>query len=310
MRKIFIAIGIACLSLVPKMIFTCEDTWSNHWVNGLKLHENGKYYDATIEFTQAIEMTKNEQDESHIFLRTSRARNFLQLEQFYKALEDIYFVIDCPTISKKNLIDAVEVRMRAYAGLKMINKFEEDYIWYQSLNPFFPVIEYTEKYVIIHNCDSLGATQVQKDLVYGLFIASGFCVDKSKIVHYGDVIIIEREANLDCPCLFKIKEFGTRAHVDVDDMLRRQIEGCKAYCDNSANTALIISGRLIALNPAFAGAVLTIQIIRESCKACCSGNGGFYVTCIQPIVDYYNDMQEKINKILDGKRPMGYPRRG
>jgi tetratricopeptide (TPR) repeat protein len=273
-------------------ISCCESDWSNHYVDGIQSYQNKEFGKAKLAFTQAIELTKKEKDESHIFIRTNRAKTFLALEEYYKALEDINEVIDCPSLSNKDLIDALEIRMRVYAGLEMHHRFQEDYIWYKSLNPYMPIFEYTNKYIIVRNCEMM--KEDDQEFTYGLFVATGLCVDCSKIIRFNDTIVIERKNISTCSCSSECCEKESDILKDKERM-----ENCHKNCDLVAHIASEISGTLIVINPNLFGMMTTIEVIRNGCRKCCGDNGGFYMNCIQPITDYLQMIKNRLKAMLD-----------
>ncbi len=296
MKRYILSASFFCMLSVS----CCENDWSNHYVEGNLFFKNKEYGKAKLAFTQAIELIKKEKDESHIFIRTNRAKVFLQLEEYYKALEDINEVIDCPSITLKDLVDALEVRMRAYAGLEMHHRFQEDYIWYKSINPYMPTVEYTKKYIIIRNCEMM--KKEDEEFTYGLFVAAGFCLDESKVKKINDMIIIERKNDEVCACdssCCNKKDEEKEANKELD---RQRMMNCLQNCDLVAHIACEIAGKLIAMNPNMFGMMTTIEILRNGCKKCCGDNGGFYMNCIQPITDYLQMIKNRIRAALDFNR--------
>ncbi len=282
MKKYILSASFFCMMNIS----CCDTDWGSHYVDGVYFYETKEFRQAKVAFTQAIELTKNEKDESHIFIRTNRARTFLQLEEFYKVLEDINEVIDCPVLSKKDLIDALEIRMKAYSALEMHDKFQEDYTWYKSLNPYMPTFEYTEKHIIVRHCEMMKDND--QSFVYGLFIAAGLCVDESNITRFNDMIIIERKDVGLCPCLS-----------DSEKKDNQQMESCHRHCDLAARTASQLAGCIIVVNPQLFGILATIEVMKNECKKCCGKNGGFYMNCIQPIADYMQLIKNRMRRILN-----------
>lgn len=286
MKKYILSASFFCMLNVSG----CESTWSNHYVEGMQFFEKHDYGKAKLAFTQAVELTKK--DDSHIFIKSNRAKTFLRLGEFYKVLEDINEVIDCPTLSTKDLIDALEIRMKAYCALEMHHKFQEDYIWYKSLNPYMPTFEYTEKHVIIRHCEMM--KEFDHDFTYGLFIASGICLDESNITKFNDMIIIERKGSSPCPCSLKLCSKS-----DDKDKDEQRILNCHKNCDLVAHTASEIAGKLVIGNINMFGMIATIEMLRHECKKCCGQNGGFYMNCIQPIADYCQLVKNKFKDLLN-----------
>jgi tetratricopeptide (TPR) repeat protein len=274
-------------------ISACED-WSHHYVKGAQFYQNKQYEIADIAFSEAVNLTKNEKDESHIFIRINRAKNFLQLDECYKALEDINEVIDCPSLSKKDLINALEIRMRAYAGLEMHSRFNEDYIWYKSVNPNMPIFEYTEKFIVIRHCETMEKND--QEILYGLFVASGLCEDVSKITQLDDLIIIERnnKEGYRCPC----GPCNTE-EMEAENEKKKKLEGCYWHCNIVAGMASEMAGKLIQINPVFFPTLIMIEILNCVCKDCCGDNGGFYMNCIEPIREYYEIIKIKIKQLIN-----------
>ncbi len=274
----------------------CDD-WSNHYVKGIQLNQEKQYEKANVEFSAAVNLIKDECDESHIFIRTNRAKNYLQIGEFYKTLEDIHQVIDCPFISNKDLIDALEVRMRAYAALEMHSKFQEDYIWYKSLNPYMPIFEYSEKYIVIRHCEAMKSDD--QEIMYGLFIAAGFCVDESKIIRLDDMIVIERKNTGLCHCKTRHPtENQTQEEKDIEKAKKLKLESCHYHCDIAARTASEMAGKLIQVHPAFFCTLIMVEVLKDTCKDCCGDNGGFYMNCIEPIREYYETIKKKLAQIV------------
>lgn len=285
MRKYILSASFFCMLNIS----CCETSWSTHYVEGVHLYQNSDYEKSITKFTEAIQLLKNEKKDAHIFIKINRAKNFLQLGKFYKALEDINEVIDCPYLSRKDLIDALEIRMRVYTALEMHDKFQEDYTWYKSLNPYMPIFEYTEKYIIIRHCEMMKDNDAA--FTYGLFIAAGLCLDESKITRFDDTIIIERKNSILCKCPCNLSE--------EEKKNIQQMESCHSHCNLAARTASQLAGFIIIVNPQLFGILATIEILNNECKKCCGNNGGFYMNCIQPIADYMQLMKNRLRGILN-----------
>ncbi len=305
MRKIFIALGIGCLSLVPEIVFTCDkDVWENHWIKGLEHEKKEQYSLADKEYSIAIDMTNHEADENHIFIRVNRAQNHLTNHEYYKAIEEANMVIDSPNTLTKDRIEALIIRSRCYISLEMFSKFQEDYIWYTALDPNTAKFEYTDKYQIVRHMTHM--SDHDYEMLYDKWLKMRLCDDISKIKRYDDVIIVELRKNVfPCACQEEekkvyvpenLKEFKIVPHhgnggraLDPDQakiLIQKQVEGCKWYCDNIALTCMALLQKYTPKGPIYNAGLGSIVVLKGKCIGCCDHNNGFFQGCVMALNDW------------------------
>jgi tetratricopeptide (TPR) repeat protein len=302
MKSIFLGILLLMLS---SSAFPC-DTWDIHWVNGLEFVELEKFSEAENEFTKCIKLIENEKSEHHTFVYLERAKLYIHQQLWYKALEDLNIVLDCPVLMKKDRIDALQLRIQTFSMLGNVNKMIEDYTEHASINPYMPKTEFTDKYIILRHCMLMKDTDWE--IVEGIWIHMGLCEDREDIQRYGDdIVIIKKKQKCLCACQqqnFILNGPGApqgeypgqpkKTSGNNDEQLQKQKEGCKYYCERFFTSLTVILNKYVKKIKNFTATLLALEVFRDKCRDCCENNGGFYDSCIKPMQDFVDNVLDPI----------------
>ncbi len=197
MKRILLMCVLLCANACADV-----DTWEGHWISGLNHHKANDFNQAIYKFTLAIDaiQNENENEQSHIFIFIDRAKAHMQKREWHKAIQDLNIAINCPTILKKDLCEAVKFRWCCHSMVDNKEKGLEDYDLYNSLDPSLPKYEYTKKHQIVRHISSWD--KKDKEMIYDMWITLGLCSNLSDIHEYEDVIIVDlkKDALTSCPC--------------------------------------------------------------------------------------------------------------
>ncbi len=280
--------------------------WQEHWINAIQQQAEKNYVEAEDQFTSAIKLIENDKEELNRHVYTDRAMLYFEQERYYDALADLNLALDCPNLVRQDKIDALNLRSVTYLKLDMQWKSQEDYIEYAKLDPNMPLVDFCDQYLVIRHCPT---RQDGIDALTDFFVRAKMC-EKGDIKIYDNNVLIVKLKKACCTQCKEDKKCESfvvwppvhRPHIEpeqhqeqqkkLDEQLKKQIEGCNWYCDTAFNTCIAYLGKAQLKFWPVQVLIKTFEAMRNKCYDCCSGNGGFYQVCMQPILDFCNTWQD------------------
>lgn len=127
-----------------------SNDWIRCWITAIELSQkSSQSLEAVEAYTAAIKKQNPELVSKHLYLYIERAKVFLKTKQFENAIKDFSFVLNQPTASREEILDALWGRGQSYLAIGNNQEFEKDRKHLDEIEPFITLLEENSNYLIL-----------------------------------------------------------------------------------------------------------------------------------------------------------------
>lgn len=268
--------------------------WKSHWIEGVTYTSVLEFGSAADCFTEAITIIENGNISGCDHVYIDRARAFMGLEMFERALQDYEYALLRGNLSESDKVKAVVGKVAISAIKEDVDEFINNMDEWKKIDRNFPKIEIDKDFVVIRGAPDC---ECYKRLTKCFLIHSGMCESSKDILMTKSGVCIAKKL-CDCGCEDCQKREQSVRICDVcgaelvfegnggeEKGLKEDIQKCKNWCSRIAVASGAWCARTFAFRPeCTAACLLAVELLREGCEWCCA-EGNFYERCVKPFED-------------------------
>jgi len=265
--KFILSIFLALVSI------PCFADWKNHWIQAVEYAENKEFFNAELEFDNAINYLEKSNDLSHGHVYVDRARLLCMQNRFDEALINLNESLDHMKMSDFDRSRGILTRMCAKTNLNLIDDIMSDYQDYLALTTNRPQVEITKTTFIIRNVPDC---KCFKETISKYLVASEICKSEDDIVFLKSNIMIAKRKKCNCGC-------------DKSRAANPRVDNCNKVCDKVAFASTLWCSKNFKTFHCNVACISVVEILKDTCYWCCS-SGNFYEKCVKPFEDILSQM--------------------